>query len=265
MKKLLCGFLLLVSALAYSTLGGAASITLDQAGAGGVSAIITPDPGEIGQPCKIWMGGVLNGTLYLRNGPSTWVQYAGGPLPVAQTCATLPSSLQVSIVDFDISSLIGLDVYVGYGSTEADLSLSGHLAKVYTTVPVPTDPLIPTGPYAVKQTVTLGGETLSGFVCKITTPFAVFVATPRVSFVFNFSPNLAARGTFTYAYSIPSAGESHNASGTYKIGLPAPDGTLVLSMTGSDHVKFTGFEGNFPVNYQFSLVPSNDGPCAPLP
>jgi hypothetical protein len=135
MKKLLCGLLLLVSALAHSTLAGAASVVLGQAGASGVSAIISPDPGEIGRAANIWMGGVLNGTLYLRNGPSTWAEYRGGPYPIALTSAALPSTLQVSIVNIDISSLPGLDVYVGYGSTEADLSLSGHLAKVYT---VPT-------------------------------------------------------------------------------------------------------------------------------
>lgn len=134
MKKLLWGFLLLVSALAPSTQAGAASVTLGQAGAGGVSAIITPDPGEIGQPANIWIGGILNGTLYLRNGPSTWAEYRGGPLAIALTNAALPSSLQVKIVDFDISSLPGLDVYVGYGNTEASLPLSGHLAKVYTTI-----------------------------------------------------------------------------------------------------------------------------------
>src|SRR5450759_5137761 len=137
MKKLLCGFLLLVSALAHSTLAGAASVVLGQAGPGGVSAIISPDIGEIGRPANIWMGGVLNGTLYLRNGPSTWAEYRGGPLPIALTSAALPSTLQVSIVNIDISSLPGLDVYVGYGSTEADLSLSGHLAKVYTVPGTP--------------------------------------------------------------------------------------------------------------------------------
>src|SRR5450759_5161975 len=89
MKKLLWGLLLLVSALAHSTLAGAASVVLGQAGAGGVSAIITPDPGEIGRPATIWMGGVLNCTLFLRDGPSTWVQYLGGPLPIALTRAAL--------------------------------------------------------------------------------------------------------------------------------------------------------------------------------
>jgi hypothetical protein len=137
MKKLLCGFLLLVSALAHFTLAGAASTTLGQAGPGGVSAIISPDPGEIGRPANIWMGGVLNGILFLRSGPTNWVVYQGGTLPIALTSAALPSSLQVSIVNFDVSSVPGLDVYVGYGSTEADLSRSGHLAKVYTTVLTP--------------------------------------------------------------------------------------------------------------------------------
>ena len=135
MKKLLCGLLLLVCAWAHSTLAGAASVSLGQAGAGGVSAIITPDPAEIGRPANIWIGAVLNGSVYLRDGPSSWAAYQGGALPVALTSAALPSSLEVSIVNFDISSVPGLDIYVGYGSSVADLSLSGHLAKVYPGVP----------------------------------------------------------------------------------------------------------------------------------
>ncbi len=167
MKKLLCGFLLLVSACVHFTLAGAASVTLGQAGPGGVSAIITPDSGESGQPAKIWMGVVWNGALYLRNGPTNWAQYQGGPLPIALTSAALPSSLQVSIVNIDISSLPGLDVYVGYGSTEADLSLSGHLAKVYTVPGAPVagadinlQPQLDTA-HAVSKLVTIaGGATL---------------------------------------------------------------------------------------------------------
>jgi len=164
MKKLLCGFLLLVSAWANSTPAGAASVVLGQAGPSGVSAIISPDPGEIGLPANIWMGGVLNGTLYLRDGPSptNWAVYRGGPFPIALTSAALPSSLQVSIVNIDISSLSGLDVYVGYGSTEADLSRSGHLAKVYTTIPTPvaTPVGVATGS-ATSATIGAAGGTVS--------------------------------------------------------------------------------------------------------
>jgi hypothetical protein len=97
--------------------------------------VITPDPEEVGRPSKVWIGGVLNGTVYLRDGPSTWVEYQGGAFPVALTSAALPPLLEVSIVSVDVSAVPGLDVYVGYGRTEADLSLSGHLAKVFTTVP----------------------------------------------------------------------------------------------------------------------------------
>lgn len=113
-----------------------------------------------------------------------------------------------------------------------------------------------TGPFTVKQTETLGGETLSGSVCDVTKPFAVLAATKAVTWTFLFAPSSATKGTVTYAYTIPSAGESHNASGTYTLGQPARDGTLVLSMTVKDHVTFKGFDGNIPLNYKFSLVPS---------
>ncbi len=117
------------------------------------------------------------------------------------------------------------------------------------------------GPFVVKQTVTLGHETISGTVCDITKPFTVPAVAPNVSWNFNFIPADASKGTWTYAYTIQSAGESHDASGTYTIGLPAMDGTLTLTMKGSDHVVFTGFNGNLPVSYQFNLVPTNPAAC----
>lgn len=115
------------------------------------------------------------------------------------------------------------------------------------------------GPFTVKQTESLGGETISGSVCDITKPFAVRAATSKAAWTFQFAPILATSGTMTYGYSIPSAGESHSATGTYTLSQPAPDGTLVLSMAGSDHVVFKGFDGRFPIRYKFSLVPS--GSC----
>ncbi len=117
------------------------------------------------------------------------------------------------------------------------------------------------GPFAVKQTETLGHETLSGFVCDITKPFSVQATAPAVSWPFVFVPQDASKGTFTYAYTIPSAGESHDASGTYTIGPPAMDGTLTLSMKGTDNVAFNGFSGPIPVNYKFDLVPTTAASC----
>jgi len=113
-----------------------------------------------------------------------------------------------------------------------------------------------TGPFTVKQTESLGGETLSGSVCDVTKPFAVLAATKRVAWTFKFTPNSATSGAVGYTYSIPSAGESHNATGTYRLSQPAPDGTLVLSLAVSDRVVFKGFDGPIPLRYKFSLVPS---------
>ena len=112
------------------------------------------------------------------------------------------------------------------------------------------------GPFTVRQTETLGGETISGSVCDLAQPFTVLAVAPNVTWNFVFVPLDATHGQVTYSYSIPSAGETHDASGTYRVGAPAQDGTLVLSMAVSDHVTFHGFDGNIPLSYQFSLVPA---------
>ena len=104
----------------------------------------------------------------------------------------------------------------------------------------------------------MGGEVISGSVCSLTQPFNVNSVTPKVSFVFAFAPLDAQHGGVTYKYSIPSAGETHDAKGTYKIRPSRPDGTLLLSLAVSDHVVFHGFDGNIPLRYKFELVPSNE-------
>jgi hypothetical protein len=122
-----------------------------------------------------------------------------------------------------------------------------------------------TGPYVVKQTETLGGEVISGFVCSLTQPFGVLSNTPNVTFTFYFVPQNAQLGKVSYAYSIPKAGESHDAAGTYSLNQVDKDGTLQLSLSVSDHVVFKGFDGNIPNRYKFNLVPSGSTSCPPTP
>ncbi len=122
-------------------------------------------------------------------------------------------------------------------------------------------PAAETAPFVVKQIQTLGHETISGVVCSITKPFTVNAVAPEVSWAFNFAPLGGDHGNWTYAYSISRAGESHDAKGKYTLTQTSPDGTLGLTMTGSDHVVFKGFDGNFPVNYKFNLVPSQNTTC----
>ena len=117
------------------------------------------------------------------------------------------------------------------------------------------------GPYLVKQIETLGGESISGFVCSLTQPFSVLSTTPKVAFTFVFVPQDAQRGKVTYTYSIPKAGESHNAAGTYTLALIDKVGTQQLSLGVADHVVFKGFDGNIPLRYKFNLVPYADASC----
>jgi hypothetical protein len=124
-------------------------------------------------------------------------------------------------------------------------------------------PDINSGPYVVKQIETLGGEVISGMVCNTAQPFSVLSNTPHVTFTFFFAPLDALHGKVSYAYSIPSAGESHDAAGTYSLSQVDKGGTLQLSLTVSDHVVFKGFDGNIPNHYKFNLVPSPGTPCQP--
>jgi hypothetical protein len=116
-------------------------------------------------------------------------------------------------------------------------------------------------PYVVQQIETLGGESISGTVCSLEKPFGVLSVTPHVTFTFGFTPLDAKHGNVAYAYSIPSAGESHDASGTYTISPLDNKGTLQLSLTVSDHVVFKGFDGNIPNRYKFNLVPTAGISC----
>jgi hypothetical protein len=93
-------------------------------------------------------------------------------------------------------------------------------------------------------------------VCTTSKPFTVNAKTSKVAWVFLFVPRSSAAGQVSYAYSIPSAGESHSASGTYNVSGPADDGSLHVSLKVSDHVVFKGFDGNIPLQYKFDLVPS---------
>ncbi len=126
-----------------------------------------------------------------------------------------------------------------------------------TATPVPQTG----GPYVVEQTETLGGEKISGVACDLANPFDVTSAAPAITFVFRFFPAASDHGQVTYAYSIPSAGESHNATGSYSIQPIKGSNKLHLSLKVSDHVVFHGFDGNIPLRYEFNLAPIGGTPC----
>jgi len=136
-------------------------------------------------------------------------------------------------------------------------SNNNQSASVPTTGPTPPAH----GPYVVKQTQNQGGESISGFVCRLTDPFTVNFVTPKITFNVLYTPENASQGKWTYAYSFPSLGETHDASGSYTLSPAGADGTLSLAMTGADHVVFKGFDGKMPFQYSFGLAPATNVPC----
>lgn len=130
--------------LAIGFVGGpshAASVAFGSASANTLSATITPDAADIDTSVSVWMGAVYQGALFLRNG-TAWELYTGGPFPVAIRDQKLIASTPVTVVDqIDISPLVGLELYVGYGLSVADmLNSPGKMAKIHTvsvSVPVP--------------------------------------------------------------------------------------------------------------------------------
>ena len=131
-----------------------------------------------------------------------------------------------------------------------------------TTTPTETPkPPGTIGPFVVEQTKVLAGETIDGEVCSIIESFEVKVTTPAATFVMKFVPQTAEQGTLTWNYSIPSGPETHDATGTYTISQPGPDGRLLLSMRGTDSVAGNGFAFDQTIDYEFKLAPSSDVAC----
>ena len=136
------------------------------------------------------------------------------------------------------------------------------VAPTTTVADTTTAPSGVPGPYQVKQTRTLGHETISGSVCDVRRGFMVNAIAPAVSWNFVFTPTGPdgsqgpVTGTVAYAYNISSAGESHDATGSYAVSGADPDGTRHVSLTVRDHVVFHGFDGVIPVSYSFDLVPT---------
>ncbi len=118
----------------------AGSIALVKAGTG-LSANITPGSDEVGRDASIWMAAKYGDALFLRQGATDWVRYSGGKLPIAMQLSDFSAPATVSVYTSDPSAFPGLEFYVAYGVTEADLQKPGHLEKIYTAPPKPTFPL----------------------------------------------------------------------------------------------------------------------------
>jgi hypothetical protein len=183
-------------------------------------------------------------------------------IPTTTTIATTTTAVPTSLAGASGNGSGGN----GGGATPASPPAPTPVPTIETVPPssapdtsLPDTPYF--GAYTVKQIQSLGGESINGLVCDIRQPFGVNAATSKVAWVFLFTPTgNGATGNVSYTYNIPSAGESHQATGTYTVTDSDQSGTRHADLTVSDHVVFKGFDGNIPVHYKFDLVP---GPACP--
>lgn len=108
-----------------NTSGTAKNLTL--------SATLVPKSADVGKTVKVYLVVILpNGSLLISNG--TGFQPLGAtPFPVYQT-VTASSRIEVPILPapFDASGLIGTQVIVGYGSTEAEMLANTQYRVIHT-------------------------------------------------------------------------------------------------------------------------------------
>lgn len=123
----------LIAACLLQASASAAVITLNSVNGRLLDAQVKASAGEAGMKTNLYVGALYHGSVYLRGSQSDDLRlYQSGPLPVAVANYTLPESGIVPLLAADLSGFAGMDIYMGYGASERELALPGHLFKVYT-------------------------------------------------------------------------------------------------------------------------------------
>lgn len=96
-----------------------------------LQATIIPTPEDINTRVNLYVGAKIGNQWFLRAG-SEWVPWTGGPLPVFNSVLAI-SVISLTVAEnMDASSLIGTEVYVGYGKDDADLLDQHKYGLIYT-------------------------------------------------------------------------------------------------------------------------------------
>lgn len=117
----------------FSPLGSGFSATASATGSAAsldLKVRLTVAQADQGKTGNIYIAAVLGGKLYLLN-RGYWQAWSGGALPIWQT-ATLSSMEAVLLAGADIRPAAGAQIYVGYGTNEADMLNNAKYRLVYT-------------------------------------------------------------------------------------------------------------------------------------
>lgn len=113
-----------------ATTGNAASLTM--------AVTVNVADADVGLNGNYYLGYLLNGAWAFLT-PQGWVHYSSGTVPVYAN-GPLASVSGVAISNADVRSLVGAQVYVGYGRTQSDMIDNGKNALVFTLGADPVGP-----------------------------------------------------------------------------------------------------------------------------
>jgi len=105
-----------------------------------LTASVQVAPSDTGRNGVIYVAANVAGIWYFKSSAGAWNAWAGGALPAPYYSGTLGNNAVSAVDRMDLSSLPGVDVYVGYGLDQADMLNNSKFAKVFT-IPPPVPPL----------------------------------------------------------------------------------------------------------------------------
>lgn len=120
------------------------------------SATLVPDGSFINNGSKFWLALIdTRGQGYFHSGAQGgWVPYRGGVAP-AYADISAPS-ISVGFTQWDVSTSIGSQIYIAYGSSFEEMLSSGRFLLIHTIQGPAPDPLASnSGPYTCYNSVGL--------------------------------------------------------------------------------------------------------------
>ena len=124
-----------------------------------VTANLTIGDADVGRNGNYYLAFNFQQAWYFNNGTG-WVPYDSGALPTYSVAPLANRPIEV-VRNQDVSSLVGGQLYVGYGLTESDMRENGKYAMVYTvtadtTAPTVSGTVIANGATGVAINTTVG-------------------------------------------------------------------------------------------------------------
>ena len=97
-----------------------------------LDGIYRPVAADAGRSINVYLAAILGGNLYVRDA-TTWTLWTpGSALRVFATGTAGSGMSEINVItDLDVSGLSGVQVYMGYGTSEADMLANGKFGLVH--------------------------------------------------------------------------------------------------------------------------------------